>query len=172
MGQTIEEFGKACHDVLAADPGPSGREQVRDLLKVALVDPDFVQATLGPDNDSARKLLYKDELGFCVFAHVHKGPASSRPHDHGPSWAIYGQAIGTTEMTDWQIEEPTEPGAGPGKVSAARVYALNPGDAYLYNEGDVHSPERTAETRLIRIEGVNMDGQPRCYYDVIESASA
>ncbi|MFT5391844.1 MAG: putative metal-dependent enzyme (double-stranded beta helix superfamily) [Gammaproteobacteria bacterium] len=165
MGQSVEVFGKACHDTLAADPGPAGRAKVRDMLREVLVDPKFVETYLGPDNDKARKLLYEDELGFCIFAHVHKGPASSRPHDHGPSWAIYGQAVGITEMTDWNIEVPTKPGDGPGKVSATKVYDMAPGDSHLYNEGDVHSPERTAETRLIRIEGINMDGQPRCFYD-------
>ena len=25
------------------------------------------------------------------------------PHDHGSSWAVYGQAEGETEMTDWDI---------------------------------------------------------------------
>lgn len=165
MSQTLEAFGKACHDILSAAPGPEGRLQVRDMLREVLLDETFVAEHLGPDNSAARKLLYEDDLGFCVFAHVHKGPASSRPHDHGPSWAIYGQVVGTTEMTDWRIVEPAERGGAPGKVRSEKVYSLQPGDAYLYNEGDVHSPGRTEETRLIRIEGVNMDGQPRCYYD-------
>jgi hypothetical protein len=29
--------------------------------------------------------------------------------------------------------------------------------AHVYNEGDVHSPRRDGPTRLIRIEGRNMD---------------
>ena len=171
MSQTIEGFGRACHEALVASPGPRGREKVRDMLKEILLDREFVARYLGPDNESPRKLLYEDELGFCIFAHVHKGAAGSRPHDHGPSWAIYGQALGTTEMTDWRILEPAERGGRTGKVQATRVYSMRPGDAYLYNEGDVHSPDRKAETRLIRIEGINMDGQARCYYDVVAKAS-
>ena len=172
MSMTLDAFGQACHNALTSDPGPDGRAKVRDLLKEVLVDPDFVAEHLGSENDSPRKLLYEDPLGFCIFAHVHKGAASSRPHDHGPSWAIYGQAVGTTEMTDWRIVEPAVQGGEPGTVEAARVYPLAPGDAYLYNQGDVHSPERTGETRLIRIEGVNMDGQPRCWYDGVVKQEA
>jgi len=168
MSQSIEVFGAACHEILSEAPGPEGRAQIRDLLKDVLLDEGFVSRYLGADNDSPRKLLYEDDLGFCVFAHVYKGPATSRPHDHGPSWAIYGQAVGVTEMTDWAVIEAAEPGGATGKVKAERVYQLEPGDAYLYNEGDVHSPERTSETRLIRIEGINMDGQPRCYYDAVD----
>ena len=130
-----------------------------------LVDADFVRRHLGPDNDSSRKLLYEDpELGFCIFAHVYAGARGSGPHDHGPSWAIYGQARGTTEMTDWAVIEAPADGR-PGKVKPGRIYDMNPGDAHLYNVGDVHSPKREAETRLIRIEGINMEGVARGTYE-------
>jgi hypothetical protein len=36
--------------------------------------------------------------------------------------------------------------------------------AYLYNEGDLHSPRRDGPTRLIRIEGQNMDRIRRLAY--------
>ena len=38
-----------------------------------------------------------------------------------------------------------------------RDYKLRPGDAYVYNEGDLHSPRRDGATRLIRIEGKNVE---------------
>jgi len=41
--------------------------------------------------------------------------------------------------------------------SHVRAYRLTPGMAHVYNEGDVHSPRRDGPTRLIRIEGRNMD---------------
>jgi hypothetical protein len=46
-----------------------------------------------------------------------------------------------------------------------REYKLAPGDAYLYNEGDLHSPRREAPTRLIRIEGKNMEKVRRFPYE-------
>ncbi len=37
--------------------------------------------------------------------------------------------------------------------------------AYLYNEGDLHSPSRAGSTRLIRIEGKNMEKVKRLKYE-------
>ena len=52
----------------------------------------------------------------------------------------------------------------PGRVRHARSYTLKPGMAHVYNEGDVHSPRREGPTRLIRIEGKNMDKVRRLSY--------
>ena len=46
-----------------------------------------------------------------------------------------------------------------------RSYTLKPGMAHVYNEGDVHSPRREGPTRLIRIEGRNMDKVRRLSYE-------
>ena len=38
-----------------------------------------------------------------------------------------------------------------------RTYQLpSPGTAHVYNEGDLHSPRRETDTRLIRIEGIDL----------------
>ncbi len=156
MAYTLDEFAGDCKNALTEFPGPSGREKVRRLLERALGDDAFVAAHLGPDANSPRKLLYEDaDLGFCIVAHVYEGPKSSQPHDHGPSRAIYGQAKGVTEMTDWRLVEPPYRDR-PGKVERVRTYDLRPGQAKVYNEGDLHSPMRQSETRLIRIEGQNL----------------
>jgi hypothetical protein len=39
--------------------------------------------------------------------------------------------------------------------------------AYLYNEGDLHSPSRAGSTRLIRIEGRNMEKVKRFKYEAV-----
>jgi hypothetical protein len=41
------------------------------------------------------------------------------------------------------------------------------GIAYLYNEGDLHSPSRTATTRLIRVEGQDLTGVKRDKYEAV-----
>lgn len=152
----LERFARECHDILAAEPGPAGREKVRALLERALGDREFVEGNVD-EKTPERHLLYEDpELGFCILAHNYTGPKDSPPHDHGPSWAIYGQASGETQMTDY--ERVAEPADGkPGKAKARRTYRLRPGAAHLYNERDLHSPLREGPTQLIRIEGTNMD---------------
>jgi predicted metal-dependent enzyme (double-stranded beta helix superfamily) len=163
MSYTLERFAASCHDILKADLGPVGRGKVCLLLEQALQDESFV-ATHLTNNTSERTLLYEDpELGFCILAHVYQGPKDSAPHDHGPSWAIYGQAGGETQMTDWKQVEPTRDSTS-GKVRRVRTYTLTPGMAHLYNEGEVHSPSRSGPTRLIRIEGRNMEKVQRSAY--------
>ena len=106
MGYTLAQFSDACHRILADDPGAEGRKKVCALVQDVLKDEDFVAAHLG-DDVPERKILYEDpELGFCILGHVNHGARESKPHDHGPSWAIYGQARGETMMSDWALVEP------------------------------------------------------------------
>jgi len=68
-------------------------------------------------------------------------------------------------MTDWRlVEKPTH--GKPGKVAKVRTYKMTPGMAH-HGEGDLHSPRREAETRLIPIEGVDLSKVKR---DKFESA--
>jgi predicted metal-dependent enzyme (double-stranded beta helix superfamily) len=134
------------------------------LLEQALQDESFVAAFLA-DATPERQILYEDqEIGFCILAHVYHGAKDSPPHDHGPSWAIYGQARGETDMTDWQLLQPATEST-PGKARPARSYKLAPGAVHLYNEGDLHSPSRSRPTALIRIEGRDMTKVRRLRYE-------
>ena len=49
------------------------------------------------------------------------------------------------------------------------VYDLKPGMAKYYDVGQLHSPRREATTRLVRIEGMNLDGVKRDTYEVATS---
>lgn len=166
MAYTIEQFAADCRAALLKDPGPAGRERVRQFTERACSDANFVTRHLGPDAQDERKILYEDpDLHFCILAHVYKGAKTSSPHDHGPSWAIYGQAGGVTEMTDWRLLEKPADGK-PGKVAKARSYTLTPGVAHLYNEGVLHSPRRDGDTRLIRIEGIDLTRVKRDKFEI------
>jgi len=164
MSWTLEEFAVACQRALTADPGPTGREKVCAIVHDVLKDEAFVARHVG-DDVPERKILYEDPtLGFCILAHAYHGAKESNPHDHGPSWAIYGQAHGETVMSDWSLLQPATE-AQPGKVRLACSYTLKPGMAHVYNEGDLHSPRRDGPTRLIRIEGTNMEKVRRLAYE-------
>jgi predicted metal-dependent enzyme (double-stranded beta helix superfamily) len=166
MNATLEQFAGECRTILKSEPGPSGRRKICVRLEELLRDPQFVAASVS-DATPERQVLYEDpELGFCVLAHNYSGPKDSPPHDHGPSWAIYGQARGDTEMTDYALVAPASEGK-PGKARPVRTYKLTPGTAYLYNEGDLHSPRRRGPTQLIRIEGMNMDRIKRLRFEAV-----
>ena len=163
MAHTLEQFAAACHRILKVEPGAEGQQKVCALLQDVLKDEDFIAANLG-DDVPERKVLYEDpELGFCILGHVYSDAKESPPHDHGPSWAIYGQARGETEMTDWELVESASEGK-PGKVRKVKSYTLTPGMAFAYDVGDLHSPRRFGPTRLIRLEGINMEKVQRLAY--------
>ncbi len=72
-----------------------------------------------------------------------------------PAEVIYGLATGDTEMTDWVIVK-----KGEGElllVEPSNTYTLKPGDSHFYDVGVVHSPKRTGLTKLVRVEGANLD---------------
>jgi predicted metal-dependent enzyme (double-stranded beta helix superfamily) len=166
MGYTLAQFASACHDTLTANPGPDGRTKVCALVQDVLQDETFIAAHLGDDTPE-RKILYEDpQLGFCILAHAYEGAKTSNPHDHGPTWAIYGQARGETLMNDWALVEPATE-TTPGKVRHVRSYPLKPGMAHVYNEGDLHSPRRDGPTKLIRIEGTNVEKIKRLKYEQV-----
>lgn len=163
MTYTLEQLAADIHDTLKADPDISGKQAVCKHVSKALRDEDFVSRHMPKREADAdpREVLYEDpDLGFCICTHVYNNKAHGDPHDHGPSWAIYGQATGTTEMTDWRIVKKGE-GDKPNLVEPVKTYTLVPGDAHFYDIGAVHSPKRDEPTNLLRIEGENLDNVER-----------
>lgn len=171
MANKLDNFVADCRAALKSQPGTPGREKVKELVKQVLADPDFI-ATYIPEGTPERHVLYEDpELGFTVLAHGYTGAKGSKPHDHGPSWAIYGQAAGETIMTAWDlVSRPTE--TTPGQAKFNHDYVMKTGDAYLYDTGVLHSPERKGATRLLRIEGLNMAKIKRLPYEAVSQQAA
>jgi predicted metal-dependent enzyme (double-stranded beta helix superfamily) len=166
MSQRVEKFGRQAHDILSAEPGPSGRDRVRLLLEELLRDEAFVAEQLAPQEEQ-RRLLYKDaELGFVVLGHAFPGPRRTKPHDHGAYWAIYGQATGTTFMDEWELVEKATP-ERPGKVRKITTHELTPGHARTYNEGALHSPWREGPAKMIRIEGGPIGREGQVEYEIV-----
>ena len=157
MAYTLEQLSADIRHALKTDAGPAGKQAVCALVSKVSLDQEFVAQHLTADQCRPRKVLYEDpDLGFCICGHVYETPAHGTPHDHGSSWAIYGLALGDTEMTDWRIVQPGDE-ANPTLVEPERTYVLQPGDAHFYDVGVVHSPKREGLTKLVRIEGRNLD---------------
>jgi hypothetical protein len=163
MPHTLESFATACSAAISADPGPGGRQKVCELVREVLKDPAFVAAHIKADGPE-RKVLFEDPVHkFAILAHSYHGAKDSAPHDHGPTWAIYGQATGETIMTDWEkVAAPVD--GQPGTVRRMRDYSLTPGMAYVYEPGVLHSPRRDASTTLLRIEGFDLSTYKRDKY--------
>lgn len=172
MSYTLDQFAADIRAALKKDSSPAGLKVVKDCVEKALRDPELVAKYLPEKTDKERTILFEDpELKFCICAHVYTGAKNGKPHDHGPTWAIYGQAVGETEMTDWTIVKKAD-GDEPALVEKAQTYTMKPGDAHVYPVGAVHAPYRSGPTRLIRIEGQNCDHIKRTKIEEASPAAA
>jgi predicted metal-dependent enzyme (double-stranded beta helix superfamily) len=153
MGSKLDTFAAQCHDIIKGGATGQNLDKVKSLLEPLLTDPEFVAEHLPSEFESNRQILYEDaELGFCILAHAYHGANASPPHDHGPTWAIYGQSSGVTHMTEYR-KLADAAGDRPGKVAPVKSYDLKPGMAVAYPQGALHAPKREGDTRLIRMEG-------------------
>jgi len=164
MTFTLESFASDVHRILQEDPSPVGREKVRNLVQEALKDEKFVGAYVN-DNTPDRQVIYEDpELGFCICAHVNRDPREANPHDHGSSWAIYGQALKHTEMSEWKR---TDDGSVPGKaaIEKAKTYRMERGQSGIFQNRAIHSIAYPAGARFIRVTGTNLENIARGRYN-------
>ena len=164
MAYELNEFIADCRAILSRDSGPGGREGVRQHLERLLANKDFVAATCGEDVPTGLKVLYEDkELGFQVLAHVNDKARKSPPHDHGDSWAIYGQATKYTDMIEWERVGGDDKHA---ELKETKRYRLDPGQAGIYQNGAIHSIDYPDRARFIRVTGTNLDNIQRVRFDL------
>jgi hypothetical protein len=166
MAYTLEAFCKDCAAGLRADPGPGGKERVRKDLERLLAEKAFVTERCGPDAKQGVHMLYRDpELGFCVLAHINREPRTSPPHDHGASWAVYGQATAYTDMTEYHRLGDTR-GPGAARLEVSRRYRLEPGQAGLFDVGAIHAIAYGGNARFVRVTGTDLEHVPRLKFDL------
>jgi hypothetical protein len=166
MAYSLDQFIADCRSTLQRDPGPAGREQVRLDLEKLLANPDFIKTHCGDDQPRGLKVLYEDpKLGFQVLAHINDKARVSPPHDHGESWAIYGQATKYTDMTEWEREDD---GKNPkhAELKPVKKYRLTPGKAGIYQDGAIHSIDYPDYARFVRVTGTNLDKINRIKIDL------
>ena len=164
MSYDLDQFIADCRSFLQRDPGPKGREQVRQNLERLLNNPDFVRTYCAEDAPRGLKVLYEDpQLGFQILAHLNDKARVSPPHDHGASWAIYGQASKYTDMIEWEREDD---GPDQAKLKPVKKYRLLPGHAGIYQDGTIHSIDYPDSARFIRVTGTNLDNIQRVRFDL------
>jgi hypothetical protein len=166
MAYDLDQFIADCRSILSRDPGPAGRELGRQNLERLLANRDFIEKHCRDNVKRGLKVLYEDpELGFQILAHIDDKGRVSSPHDHGASWAIYGQATRYTDMTEWEREDD---GKDPkhAKLKPIKKYRLTPGKAGIYQNGAIHSIDFPDHTCFVRVTGTNLDKIDRIRIDL------
>jgi hypothetical protein len=109
--------------------------------------------------------IYEDpQLGFEVLVHINEKPRVSPPHDHGESWAVYGQATQHTDVTEWQrIDDGKDPSSA--RLKPIKTYRLHPGKAEIYQDGMIHSIDYPENSCFVRVTGTNLDRIARAMFD-------
>ena len=126
MTYTLEQFCEDCRTALGADGGDGGREIVRANLGRLLANEDFVAAHAGRMPNAAFIGFTKIPISVSWYWPIStKRGVESPPHDHGPSWAIYGTGVGHNDMTEWR-ETGKTPGGSEPIVEPAERYRLDP----------------------------------------------
>ena len=127
MAYTLDAFITDAKAALDADNSPAGREKVRQLLEKLLTNERFVDEAVGPAAPMGTRKLYEDkDLGFVALAHVNAKGHKSPPHDHGSSWAVYGQAIKYTDMSVYKRLDGGND-AGDARLEKVKSYRLSRG---------------------------------------------
>jgi hypothetical protein len=163
MAYTLDDFCTETRALLKAGPLPDALAQISDRLGRLLAHPGFVAESFSDDMPPGRRVLHHDgETDFYVLAHVQEGNKVGKPHSHGASWAVYGNARAFTEMTEWRRTNPaSEPHA---VLEAASKYRLGPGDTKAYGPGVIHSTAHPEKAWVIRVTGTDLDALPRYHF--------
>lgn len=165
MAETLDAFCRDCHDILARDPGPSGREAVRRRTETLLQDEAFVDAELKPRAGQGTVTLYEDpDLGYVVLSHSYTKERYSPPHDHGSSWAVYAQVAEHSDMGIWERTDGGT-GDGPAEVVERETMRLEPGEAALLDVGVIHTVDRPVGCHYLRVTGTDLEKLRRLRYD-------
>ena len=165
MSYSLEEFCDDCREALTTQPGRAGRDAARGKLEQLLLDETFMAEYLGPDQAAGVQTIFEDpELEFCVLAYCANADRKSPPHDHGNSWAIYGQTEKHTDMKIYNRLGAGE-GAGEAKLEMVKEFRLNSGMAGLFDVGEIHAIDHPKGARFVRVTGTDLNHVERLRFD-------
>jgi hypothetical protein len=161
MPYSLPEFCDDCRAIVRASPRiEEGLARIAEQLRRLLLDPAFVAATFDEGMAPGKRLLHRDpETDMHVLAHVQPASQGGAPHSHGASWAVYGNARGLTQMTEWRRVNPER--EDHAVLEPAARYSLGPGQSRAYGPEVIHSTAHPEQAWVIRVTGTDLDRLPR-----------
>jgi predicted metal-dependent enzyme (double-stranded beta helix superfamily) len=157
LAYSLDEFYRDARKALQEQPGPAARQAVRKDLERLLQNRAFVAEYCGPDAKPGIQVIHRcPDTGYNVLVHVYERGKAGPPHDHGDSWAVYGQAAGHTVMTIWRrVDDGRE--KGHAELNKDRSFRLDPGMAGIFEPGEIHSIEISDGSRFVRVTGTDLN---------------
>jgi len=163
MAYTLDEFCTDTRVILKNETLSDALPRIAERLGSLLSNPAFVVETFSDDMPPGRRVLHHDgETDFYVLAHVQEGNKTGKPHSHGSSWAIYGNAREYTEMIEWRRSNPE--GEAHAVLQPVSKYRLGPGETKAYGPGVIHSTAHPKKAWVIRVTGTDLDALPRYHF--------
>ena len=163
MAYELADFCKDAHTALKAQPLQAALDDIATRLRALLANPAFVAATFNDETPIGKRELYHDaETDFYVLAHVQAPGKTGSPHSHGSSWAIYGNARGYTDMTEYRRVNGAE--AEASVLEKSDHYRLNAGESRAYGPDVIHSTAHPEKAWVVRITGTDLDHLPRFHF--------
>ncbi len=153
MAGELERFIQHCRDAIGQHEGHEARQMIKEKLAELTANDDFVRQYCGPDAVVGDHVLHKDpELGFMVLNHVKDYERVQPPHDHGDSWAMYSQTVGSTDISEYvRLDDLSKKGYA--EIRKVREFKLGRGMVGCYGPREIHSIHYLPGVRFIRIVG-------------------
>jgi hypothetical protein len=156
----LTEFSLDVRAIVQSE-GQAGLPRVAEKLQELLANPAFVADTFDASIPPGKRVLHHDPVtDVYVLAHVHAPSLKpGLPHSHGLSWAVYGNAKGSTEMTVWRrVNLESDDHA---ELTVIDTHVLGQGQARPYPSGVIHSTNQPGKAWVIRVTGTDLDVLPR-----------
>jgi hypothetical protein len=165
MGYSLRDFCRDATEILKTGSSRQHVDKVKAKMEQLLVDPGFGKEYFNDEQQIGLKRIHIDpKLGFEVMTYRYEEARKSNPHDHGDSWAIYGQVAEYSEMIEWdRVDDGTDPEHA--KVKPNPSYRLTPGKAGVYYGRQLHSTATPVGTRYLRVTGTDLENIERLRID-------
>ena len=170
MAYGVEDFCRDCKSAIDGYRGKADLDAVRGYLEKLLKNEAFLNEHCGPDAEVGTHTLYRDpDTDFMLLAHIQDAGRTSPPHDHDASWAVYGQAVGWTDMTEYDRKDDGSQ-KGKAELEVSRKYRLEPGMAGYFPPHAVHSIHFPDKARFIRVTGTDLTQLATLRYNMAEKS--
>ena len=166
MGYDLEQFCKDCRKSIDGFGGTANLESIQQNLNKLLTNEAFIDEYCGPGTKIGTHTIYHDsETNFMFFSHKQSVGKASQPHDHGASWAVYGQVEKYTEMTEYERKD-NKSKKGYAEIEISSKYRLEPGQIGFFGPHSIHSIHFPEKAFFVRVTGGDLSKMETLLYDM------